>query len=457
MATLRPFRTASIALAAFAAGCSLVNALDDVTAPRETGYSTTPKVDAPLVDGAADGGDALAPGDHAVLVVGGTASDREAGEDIGDAVLAVLDTATGRDIGAREKMHVAGLVHDAPRDLWYIFEAPSNFIAAPSDVVKLHIRKLDTRTGAWTELSSTVVPSLVYYDAIAPTNARLSFMAHPAEAGGSFRMVTLDTSNPAAPHVLADQDVPLLPMGMIATRSSTGPGGQVTLVNVGTAADCAAAGFDAGAPGLCGAKLHRFLIPNGGAPVDLNPPVGFLYGAMATNGQIAYGSVVCGGGPDELLVMTKPLAGPHDVHLVGYQSATGNVAVSYAMNLGATRVKRAAVDQVRRVVFVVETNTDTNLYAIPLAPLADGGANSVKSALRHSGQSVFYDQASQTVFSPFSQGAGFTFSAFRVSGTTAAVQLRERTASSTGGDWDPPADLRPVLLGIRNPATFACP
>lgn len=450
MATMRSFKSVPLLLlaTALAVGCSLVNALDDVTPPRETAYTTTPKVDPPLSDGGAADGDALAPGDHAVLVVGGRAVEADADDELGVAVLAVLDTANGHELGVRENMHVAGVVHDAPRDLWYIFEAPTYFIAGPSEVMKLHIRQLSAGTGAWTELSSTVVPTLVFYDAIAVTNSRLTFMAHPAEAGGAYRMVTLDTSNPAAPTTLAEQDVTTLPIGMIATRSGGGPGGQVTLLNVGVPADgdCPGAGA-----GLCSAKLHRFLIPNGGVPKDLGT---VLYGAMSTFGLPAYGSVVCGGGPDELLLLPKPAAGPHDLTLLGYQSTEGTVALNYAMATNATRLRRAAVDNARRVIFVVETNTDTNIHAIALG--GGGAGSTAKAALRHSGQAVYYDPASQTAFAPFNQGEGHTFSAFRVNGTSTSLQLRERVAPPEG-DWGPPLDLRPVLLGIRDPATFNCP
>lgn len=442
-----PVFSVVLAAAAFAAGCGIVNALDDVEQPHETTYTAGPKVDEPLSDGgsSADGGDTGAPGDHAVMVVAGNVLVDEAGEQF-DPVLTVLDTATGHEVGSREKMRAAGVVYDAPRDLWYLFESPSDFVPGPSDVVRLHVRKLDSKTGAWTELSSTVVATPLYYDAIVATNSRLTFIAHPADAdaGGSLRMVTLDTSNPASPGVLDERDVAAAPLGMIATRSGSGPGGQVTLLNVGSAADgdCADAG-----PGACAAKLHRFLIPNGGAPQDLGS---FIYGAMSSFGLPGYGSVICGGGPDELLVLPKGGAGPHDVHLLGYQSTGGTLATSYAMATNATRLRRAAVDNVRRLVFLVETNTDTNVHVVSLAP---GGATT-KAALRHSGQAVYYDHGSQTVFAPFNQGDGYTFSAFRVSGTSTAPQLKERTAA---GDWDPPADLRPVLLGIKDPATFACP
>ena len=449
MRSIRTFTAVTFVLAV-AAGCSLVNSFDEVTPPREAVYTSAPKIDVPFVEGGAEASapavDAGPAEDHALLVVGGVVEVPDAGERR-DPVLAVLDAKNGHELGTREHFHVAGLAHDAARDIWYVFEAPTSFITSPADVVHLHIRKLDAKTGAWTELSDTVVPTLFFYDAIAVTNQRLTFMAHPPEAGAP-HMITLDTSNPAAPILLDDRTIPALPVGMIATPGSAGPGGQVALVNTGTAAagECEA--------GICRAKVRRFLIPNSGQPQELGT---FSFGEMTQFGSVSYGSVVCGGGPDEMFILPKGGPGPHAIHLFDYLSTDGKQPSTFAMNPNSTLLRRAAVDNERRIAFVVEANADTNLHAIPLDGLdgaGDGG--SVKAALRHSGQAVFYDTASQTAFAPFNQGDGHTFSAFKVTVTAGAIQLKERSAPPEG-DWEPPSDLRPILLGIRNPPTFDCP
>ncbi|HVJ93701.1 MAG TPA: hypothetical protein VM580_28055, partial [Labilithrix sp.] len=174
---MRRFRTFSVATTvAIAAGCSIVNTFDDVTPPRETAYTTGPKVVDPLAEGGADAGADGTSGsgdEHAVLVVGGVV-DVPGANELREPVLTLLDPITGNEFGVRETMHVAGIAHDAPRDLWYIFEAPTSFITTPADVVHLHIRKLDAKSGVWTELSNTVVPTLFFYEAIAPTNERLT-------------------------------------------------------------------------------------------------------------------------------------------------------------------------------------------------------------------------------------------------------------------------------------------
>ncbi len=447
---MRRFRTFSfISLSlAVAAGCTIVNSYDEVKPRREVGYGSNPKVEEPLADagGTTDPGDAQAEDvvdsgpttDHELLVVAGQV-EQDGGAR--EAVLAVLDPITGHELGAREPMHVAGVAHEAARDLWYVFEAPSSFVTSPADVVKLHIRTLDAKTGAWTELSNTIVPTLFFYESIAVTNQRITFVAHPAEAGSPSRLVTLDTSNPAAPQQLDSRDVSPTPSGMVAVPSGAGAGGQLALVNVGTAAagECEA--------GLCNAKVKSFLIPNSGGVSELGTG---LYGGMVSFGTVSYGTVVCGGGPDVLLMLPKSGAGPHTLHLLDYSQTppAPRSTVDFTMNPNSTLLRRSAVDNKRRVAFVVEANTDTNLHAIPL-----NGTKVAKVSLGHSGQSVYFDPASDTVFAPFNQGGGHTFSAYKVSVTAAnEIQLTARVAP----EWDPPANLRPLVLGIRNPKAYAC-
>jgi hypothetical protein len=153
-----------------------------------------------------------------------------------------------------------------------------------------------------------------------------------------------------------------------------------------------------------------------------------------------------------MVILAKPGAGPHEIALFNYNSSAPEPGRTFQMNANSTLLRRAAVDNRRRTVFLVEANTDTNLYAIPLDP----AAATSKVPLRHSGQAVYYDPASETAFAPFNQGDGYTFSPIKVTSSGTTVQLKERVAPPDG-DWAPPKDLRPVLLGIKNPPTFACP
>jgi hypothetical protein len=64
---------------------------------------------------------------------------------------------------------------------------------------------------------------------------------------------------------------------------------------------------------------------------------------------------------------------------------------------------------------------------------------------------VYFEPSTKTVLAPFAQGAGFDYSAFKLEGTETAPALTKRTA-----DWTPPSDLRPILLGIREPLPIVC-
>lgn len=464
----RAFRitSTSVLTLAVAAGCSLVNSLDEVE-PADDGKLTGDPRPAPTtsLEDAGLGptgpaGDAEAGGssgeDFSPLVVGGTASVE--GSEAVTPVLAVLDSKTGRERGKRESMWVAGIAHDDARDVWYIFEAKSFLTTLPTETVKVHTRRLDLKTGLWTELSVYEGPPLVFADAIAVTTQRISYVAYPgSDASTKNRLVTVDTSNLAAPVFNSSVDLDELPRAMSGVPSLTGPGGNLSLVNTGRPpTDCVA--VDGGT--RCKVRIRRFLLPNGGTPT---PGVTTTHGGMNLVGSPGFGSVTCKGGPDDILVL--PGVGPDADDAGSLNGVQSLVTVDYAIgtetgtaktfNMSTTigppaLLRRVAVDNPRRIVFVVEANNDTALYAVPLD--ATDPTKTQKANLRHSGQSVYYDPASETAFAPFNQGEGKTFSPIRVSGGKdgAPIQLKERTSSEfPGGDWDPPEDLRPNYLGIR--------
>jgi hypothetical protein len=459
----RSFRFSALGFAAvaLAAGCSLVNSLDEVKPADDGKYTgdTRPAAPGVVVEDAGFGptatgvdaeSEASTAEEFSPLVVGGEASDADSGALT--PVLAVLDSKTGREHGQRETMWVAGIAHDDLRDLWYIFEAPHYFVATQTETVKIHTRRLDLKTGEWTELSVFEGPPLVYYDLIAATRERITYVAHPVpgDAGVKNRLITLSTSDPA--NVVVSDDATLLdelPKGMTGTASLTGPGGNLSLMNVGTAktpGDCEA--LDGGGT-RCKVRIRHYLVPNAGIPQALATT---LVGGMSSFGVPGCASVTCGGGPDDVIV--QPGVGPDNGiqtvttadYVVGTE--TGSIKFNMSTAVGSpTLLRRAAVDNPRRIVFVVEANNDTALYAIPLS-----GAGAQKINLRHSGQSVYYDPASETAFAPFNQGEGKTFSAVKVSAGKdgADLTLKDRLGSeNVGGDWDPPTDLRPNILGIR--------
>lgn len=423
---------------AFVAGCSLLNAFDDVqpTPTHDGTYNYGPESTAP----GQDSGSPITEGDAGsspVLVVGGQIDEKADGAPTGarSNVLTVLDLNTGREIGRRESFTASSIAYDGLRDLWYLFESSGNFIPGRGDKTTMHVRSLDARTGAWTKLSSLEVPTLYWYDGVAITRERLTFVAHnSSDSGTALSLVTLDTSNPSAPRLLDQQDLATTPIGAIGVRSQTGPGGLVNLLQVNRA-ECDG--------GTCPLEALRVLVPNAGTPV-LSNPVALQF--ISSFGVPAWSSVQCGG-PWNMAVM--PARGDASAEVALFDPLTqAEVAARTPFSMTGGFLRRAAVDQVSRVVFVVETNGDLNLHAVPL----QSGGTPTKTPLGHSGQAVYFDSATKTVLAPFNQGAGFDFGAYRLGGTPLAPTLQRRQAP----DWTPPTDLRPNLLGIREPLPIAC-
>lgn len=440
-------RPLAVVTLAFAAGCSIVNSLDELKEPNDGKFTgdTRPVATVSIDDAgfgpppvADSGGDANNGQAFSPLVVGGEAPAGDGGALA--PVLTVLDSNTGQERGQREKMWVAGIAYEARRDLWYIFEGASYFIPQASETVKIRIRKLDATSGAWTELGVFEGAPLAYYDAIAVTRERISYVAHPADGKTSARLITVNTSDVAHPILNAEVELgsAAIPKGLTGTPSKSGPGGNVNVMYVASGADCADGGAE------CPARIARFLLPNGSTPQ--RQPVDNLVGGMSSRAVPAYGSLGCAGGGDDVIVM--PNVSNDGTMVLGTYGATDsqdNGTQTFKMAARASLLRRLGVDETRKMVFVVEANADTKLYAVPIGGTALPAVN-----LGHSGQSVYYDPSSSTVFAPFNQGEGKTFSPYHVSpdGKT-LVERTGKTADNQSGDWNPPDDLRPNVLGIH--------
>jgi hypothetical protein len=441
----RPFRILLAASLVAAAGCSLVNSFDDV-APRTDG--TYAQADATVIDvvppsdvvttdsSGSDSGDAAIASGGAI-VVGGRVED-----DAGALhyVLSVLDPANGHEIGTRENMVVAGLQYDGLRDLWYIFESKSNdFVPGANDQVVLHVRELNAKTGAWTERSQRTVPVIQSFDSIGVTRERITYVAYQApEAGSGLEYVTLNTQNPAQVTDVNKLSVDVTPFGAMSTRSATGAGGYVNYLRINTN-DC-----DAG--NICQMELLPVRITNNAPQFDPIVPLGYTVRFNVPS----YAALTP---PTDLDLVIFPRSGNdasapstirrYDPVLHTEQQAPTDFIIT------DTGLKRAAVSNCANVAFVVGTNGDLRVHAIPIQ--ANGGGTPTSASTGHSGQSVYFEPSSKTVLAPFAQGAGFDFSAFKLEGTSAAPALTKRTS-----DWTPPSDLRPILLGIREPLPIQC-
>jgi hypothetical protein len=439
-------RVSLLALVA-AAGCTIANTFDEVVPLTEGTYGAgSATSDAAIAEdgaviGQADGpvGDA-GPAALGAIVVGG-AVDVDGGGST--SVLAVLDPATGRQIGAREPMVVAAIRYDGLRDLWFIFESStSDFVLAPGEKTTLHVRTLDLATGKWTELAKLEVPTLQGYESVGVVRERLAYVAYAQPDSGAttpFELVTLNTATPSSIQIVNRLPLPKAPLGVMASRSVTGAGGVVNLVRVNT---------DLCDGSVCPIELTPVRIPSSNLPV-IDPPV-----AVAQGTRTGVPSFAALASIDRHLVISprtsNDASAPSTATLFDPRTLdVDGVPTSFVIT--DANMRRAAISECKRTAFVVGTNSDLNLHAVPLTENGLGTAAKVPTG--HSGQSVYFEPSSNTVLAPFNQGTGFDFSAFRLGGTAEAPTLMLRTAA----DWTPPADLRPVLLGIREPAPIVCP
>ncbi len=432
--------TALLTPLAVSAGCSLVNAFDDVK--PEADASTTPDAETPdnfvpVGDGGTDApivqetGPIDAGPPKGAIVLGASVV-KDGGEDL---VLTALAPEDGSELqSAREKMKVEAVLYDGERDLWYIFESGGqDFFPTPSEPVFLHVRKLDTHTGEWTELSRTKVPTLVSFTMATVVRERLVYVAYDTAPDGSFtyQLVTLDTSNPASISTLASP-LPLakVPLGIIGTRTDVGLG-LVTLLSSGPCAEA----------GNC-VVLTRVLVPDTGSP---------SVGGVTTTtsrfaGSPAYGSFLGGGPADVIASRVSFSSTAQDTTVSMYSPQTADpVGTPFTFKMTGANLKPLAFSECQGAAIVGETNTDPNVYAVPM----DGGA-AISAGTGHSGQGVYYEPYTSTVLAPFSQGSGYSLTAFHLGGGT----LVKRDAPG----WSPPRGLRPHIVATRTPVPFKeCP
>lgn len=437
-------RAAMLLVGLAAAGCSLVNAFDDVTPEPAGQYAggSAPKItDAADASVAADA--APLPERPGVIVVGGAVGEADAPEGR-TFVLTALDPTNGKELapGKREKMAVAAVRYDGLRDLWFIFESGgADFVPSPMDSMTLHVRSLDTSTGTWTELSKVQLPPLQSYDSIAVLRERIGYVAYTQNdaAPSEVQFVVVDTSNPRAVSVLSKAVLARTPFGITESRSVTGTGGQVNMVQVDTGS-CEA--------GLCPLQLLGVRVPNGTAEAVVEPTVDVAYTSRFA--IPSYASLLAA---DRTLVVTpraaNTAASPTTLSLFEPRNKTPDGTDVTAI-LTDSVVRRAAIAECERVAFLIGANGDLDLHAVPLP--ASGTGTPAKAPLGHSGQSVYYEPTTRTVIAPFNQGAGFAFTAYKLGGTPIAPTLTLREPP----DWTPPDDLRPNLLGIKLPLPIVC-
>ncbi len=454
----------AISFVALGAGCSLINSFDDVRPTIDGGPApTTPDagsaglpdalpdaatVDARVGSDAGDAGTADAPAEAealpptGVIVLGASAESSDGGtaSEKFHFVLTALDAKTGAELPkARETLTVSAVRYDGARDLWYVFEGGGeDFFPSPGDPFFLHVRKLDTHTGQWTELQKLAVPAAVAFTHLAVLANRVVYLAYaPADGSFSTQLVTLNTENPSAVSVIDTQPYTANVVGILGAASEGLTGGTLTLVG--------------SAPGDGGTfvSLTRMRVPNNGPPqIDPNPPN--PVDGTKVGGSAGYGSGTIAGGAANIIV-TRAF-GPPSVQaaLTTYNPGDGTPVTSFSFPFIDGNPKPLAFSNCDQVAFVMGTNSDTKLYAVPLATQ---GVGTQSHTTGHSGQGVYFEPYTKTVLAPFSQGEGYTLTAFSLARADGGIALTPRTAP----EWVPPATIRPLIVATREPTDFKCP
>jgi hypothetical protein len=451
--------------------CSLVNTFGDVkqgaaadastdtTGMMETGPTDTGghDVEAGKSEASTDGGPNFP--DIGAIVISGRVSD-DAGNLQG--VLTAIDPTTGNELpNAREMLNVPIVLYDGPRDIWFIVETNGqSLFPTPTDKAVLHVRTLDPASGTWTDLGTLQVPPPVFGLAAVITN-RLVYVGFDrlvdSSTGTSF--VTLDTTDPADPKIYAaSTPLDIQPQGIIGSRSRSGNGGPVNMLESvqcpndgGVADDAGDAGSGGIGGGYCLAIQH--------VTVPTNPDPATLGTALQLGpffGRPAYGSYLGlppGDAPVDVVAWSLPGGNPGSpgataIHTYSPQNdAVNGTPISIQTSDGF--FQPFAFAECQQQAILTATNEDLSVYAIPLG---SAGGTLAQAMTTHSGQSVYFEPYTNTVLSPFTQGDGYVLDAFTLGGTASNPTLTQR---STG--WNPPADVRPEVLGIRRPLPLKCP
>lgn len=460
------------------AGCSLINAYDDVKAgvdaggtgdldsggpnPDASGGTDGDVVDSSVIDAPTteDAGPPLG-----FLVVSGLQKNPigDGGDGGFNYVLSVLDPLDGGE-RSRELINAIGAYYDPHGDngagteeLWYVFEAPtgdagldaattstkvsfpSQIFTGPTTRTVLHVRGLDVRKGTWSEKGRYLVPPPNSAEGVVVLANRLSYVAYASDGG--LQLVTLDTSNPA--NVSADAasdaaiytDLPayssnfsLVGITGAPDTASNPTGGSLTLLEK----DCTS-------PVGCQFRVHPLSVK---ADVILDKaavPIGSAYdgGTNPSPGIGNNGSVDIVALPSPELVATPVVA--------KLDKISNAISGSFPFNPGGKDFKPLAYSKCLDTAFVCE-RLSNNVSAVPFA----NGVTGAKQDWGNRCAQVAYEPYSSSVILPFLSVGSYVLRRLPVTKSGTTIQLG--AAVNLG-----PGDLAPYQVAVRTPPSFTCP
>lgn len=460
----------------FAAGCSILNAYDDVKEAVDAGAAGSGGSGGDAGAGGEAGtgddaggsgggggtagsgggaGDAASedaqPADRGAIVVGGTGNLPDAGAATGQ-VLSVLDPESGAELSREAMNKLTSLNYDGLADVWYILEKGATAFGQQT----LHARTLGN-DGQWTELAKLTVPPLANAR-LGVLNGRIVYVAWiPTDAGvpSETGLVVIDTSNVKSSHALSilkqngsdiGSTLGFFPSGLVASPNTSGIGGTADFV-------ISSAPYSDGGTNLQDVSLLHANVPKTTDPptIDGYPSMLAKMGTvLAASGSAAWGYDT---GEQQYVLAFPPVdyadAGVAETFPIAPNGHSKGTVTTFSMK--GPRLNSLAYDPCWAMVFVVELLTDQALYAVPTK-----GGQAVRQGLPNVGQEVRFEPYTRTVLRPLNSGASHEITAYKLDGSATGPTLTKRTSNSTN-KWDPPADLVPEETEVKAPNPPICP
>ena len=407
--------------------------------------------------GGSGGSAGMPPMNEGAVVVGGD-GDLDGTSD--EKVLSVLDPTTGLEL-SREKMNVSGIGYDGERDLWFLFER----VGGALDPVVLHVRTLDTVTGAWTQLSTIGDADAGVGGAPAPfgatfigvLNDRLLYASTVPGSPPQSGLTLYDTTDPANVTLVGAQQVMFpgaAPIGFLV-HAANAIGGRVNMVNR-TNCGPPGGGGDAGAdaasgPNVCDVTLQGVTVGTGTPAINFEATPKVVGQVLETGGSVGFTEDLLNDADLVVFPSLDPGADPTGhVQRFAELSHQPQIGTPPPFDVAGPRISSASYDPCIEMVFATELITDQAIFAIPIK---QGLAmrTPFKQPVNTAAQSAFFEPFTRSVIRPFDDDANREISAFYLQGTEGVPTLQRRI-----GDWSPPTDLRPRIVRIKVPNPPVC-
>jgi hypothetical protein len=292
------------------------------------------------------------------------------------------------------------------------------------------------------------VPPLVSTDTVAVLNDRIVYAAYAVDDAGVFsnqyQLEVIDTSTPSMPSDLGGTPLASYPPGLVGTRNPSAAGGTVNMLHIDST-QCEGDGSAA----ACELDMIHVTVPTNGTPVIGKAVViGAVPATQGTEGCTSY----INGGPEDVVIFPAVNGTSASVALFSNTSSLPN-GTPIPFPIQSEFLKAPVVSECYAMAFAVGVPVDTRVFGVPLT---SGASPTILTAdLGHAAAAVRFEPYTSTLIAPFRSGSSFALLAYSLTGTPMAnATLTARLAPG----WNPPADLEPNFVGVREPIPFtSCP